>query len=281
MATIAGRMTVPRPGTDAALLPYGLFKVANGPLPLPDHASVGGLVFQSPYCKQPSGYDVNCPPASKAAALVGSYDTVTGDPFVVLAGMECGALSGDERGPDAYSRDLVVQALMAGEQRLVERIFSEGLNGQAKALNDAGGTLLAGAAANVVEAFGRLEDAFADVYGLPAILHVPLAAAAAVKANHLVEKDSAGIWRTVAGNAVSFGAYTGADEADVVPASPATTLYITGQVSVWRNDIWVSPWAESIDKTTNQIHRFAERTYVVTYECAATSVAVTNMFACC
>ena len=279
MATIAGRDVVARPGSGSSLLPYGLFKVANGPLDLPVHASVGGLVFQSPYCKQPIGYAVNCPPASKAAALTGSYDTVNGDPFVVLAGMECGAMSGDERGPDAYSRDLVVEALQAGEQRLVENIFSTGAVGQAKALAS-GGTQLA-AAANTVAAISALEAAFAPLYGLPAVIHVPITGIGAVINGHLVEKDAAGIWRTALGNAVVFGNYAATSQTGVAPVAPASNIYITGQVTVWRSDIWVSPWAESIDKTTNQIHRFAERTYVVTYECASVAIGVTDIFACC
>lgn len=279
MATIAGRDVVARPGTGSSLLPYGLFKVANGPLDLPIHASVGGLVYQSPYCKQPIGYAVNCPPASKSSALTGSYDTINGDPFVVLSGMECGATFGDERGPDAYTRDLVTESLLAGEQRLVESIFSQGLVGQQKDL-PSGGTQLA-AAANTVAAISQLEAAFAPLYGLPATIHVPIAAMGTVMNGHLVEKDSAGIWRTAIGNAVVFGNYAGLNQSAVAPVSPATNIYITGQVSIWRGDIWVSPWAESIDKTTNQIHRFAERTYVVTYECASVAIGVTDMFACC
>lgn len=279
MATIAGRDTVGRPGSGASLLPYGLFKVANGPLDLPEHASVGGLQFQSPYCKQPTGYAVACVPSSKSAALTGSYDTVNGDPFVVLAGMECGALSDDGRGPDAYSRDLVIEALLAGEQRLVESVFSQGTVGQAKDL-PSGGTQLT-AAADVVEGLSRLEAAFAALYGLPATLHVPIVAMGTVMNAHLVDRDAAGIWRTALGNAVVFGNYAGLDQAGAAPVSPATNIYITGQVTIWRNDIWVSPWAESIDKSTNQVHRFAERTYIVTYECASVAIGITDAFTCC
>lgn len=280
MATIAGRDNVSRPGTGAERLAYGLYTVANGPLDLPTHASVGGLDFQTPYCKAGSLYEVNCPPATKSASLTGGYQTVNGDPFVVLVGSECGSLSGDDlRDPDQYTRDLVVQALLSKEQRLVEVAISNGGGvGQAPDLSN-GGTQLA-AAANVVEAFGKLEAAYDDLYGLPAVIHVPTMAAAAVKANHLVEKDGA-IWRTVMGNAVSFGAYTGADQTGAVPASPATNIYITGQVTVWHGPIWVSPWAESIDKTTNQVHRFAERNIVVAYECSSVAVQVTDAFACC
>ncbi len=278
MATIAGRFTLARPGPGPELLPYGLFKVAP-PQTLPEHASVGGLVFQSPFCKPAQGYAVACTPASKAASFTGGYTNASADPFVVLVGSECGAMSGDEnRTPDQYSEDLVVLALRAQEQRLVENIMSTGANGEAPSLS-AGGTQLA-AASNVVNGVQALEAAFAAVYGLPAVLHIPIAASGQFMNGHLAEKDSNGVWRTALGNAVSFGNYAGNTQAGAAPAAGHTNLIITGQVSVWRSDIFVSPWAESIDKATNQIHRFAERTYVVDYECPPIGVDV-DFTVCC
>lgn len=280
MATIAGRWTLARPGPGPELLPYGLFKVANGPFDLDPHASVGGLVFQSPFCKQGQGYAVNCPPGSKAASFTGGYANATADPFVILVGSECGAMSGDEnRTPDQYTADLVKLALRAAEQRLVENIFSTGAVGAVPSLST-GGTQLA-AAANIVVGLQALEAAFAAVYGLPAVIHVPIAASGVLMNGHLVEKDSAGIWRTAVGNAVSFGNYAGNNvNTGAAPAAGHATIAITGQVTVWRGDIFVSPWAESIDKVTNQIHRFAERSYIVDFECPAIGVDV-DLTVCC
>lgn len=279
MATIAGRWTLARPGPGPELLPYGLFKVAP-PQSMDEHAFVGGLVFQSPFCKQAQGYATNCPPASKAASFTGGYANASADPFNVLVGSECGAMSGDEnRTPDQYSEDLVVNALRAAEQRLVENIFSAGTFGATPSLSS-GGTMLA-AAANVVVGIQALEAAFAAVYGLPAVIHIPIAASAMIMNAHLLDKDSAGIWRTAIGNAVSFGNYAGNNvSTGAAPAAGHTTFAITGQVSVWRNDIFVSPWAESIDKVTNQVHRFAERAYLVDFECPAIGVDV-DFTVCC
>lgn len=279
MATIMGRFNTPRPGPDAGVLPYGLFSVANGPLDLDVHASGGGLSFQSPYCKTAQGYDVACVPGTKSASLVNGYTTINADPFVVLAGSECGALSADEtRNPDEYSRDLVSEALRSQEQRLVESIFSRGLNGQAPGLVS-GGTQLA-AAGNIVLGLQALEAAYASLYGLPAVIYVPIAGSGVFMNGHLAEKDNRGIWRTATGNAVVFGNFAGYSQAGVAPAAGHANLYITGQVTVWRNDIFVSPWAESIDKVTNQVHRFAERTYVVAYECGSVAVDV-DLTVCC
>lgn len=270
------RYPVPRPGPGYELQPYGLFTVANGPLPLPEQASVNGLEWETPYCGLPTGYEVACVPGSKAAALVDGYTIVTGDPFTVLKGSLCG--SSNSSADDRRTRDLVLSALYAGEQRAVENIFSRQLVGQARGLSGGGATQLA-ASANVIQAFALLEAAFGAVYGLPGIIHVPLLAEPMVKREGLVDKVS-GKWMTPTGHAVSFGNYAGYTAADVAPAAGNTNIYITAPVTVYRNEPFVSPWAESIDKTTNQIRRFAERTYIVTYECAAFATE-TSYTTCC
>jgi hypothetical protein len=205
---------------------------------------------------------------------------VTGNPFVVMAGSECGAMTTDDRTPDAYTRDLVVNKLRAGEQRIVESIFSTGANGQSPGLTS--GTAL-GASLDIPDAFGLLESEFAKVYGLLGVIHVPLLAMGQVMNAHQVEKDSSGIWRTATGHAVSFGNYSGNAPGGGAPAADHTNIYITGAVNVWRtsdSNLFVSPWAESIDKTTNQIHRYVEREYVVTFECTALATDVTYKTCC-
>lgn len=285
MASLIPRTFVSRPGPGAETQPYGLFTVAR-PLGADEHAFIGGVEFQSPFCSIPQSYVVDCPPGSKAASLTGGYTTVTGDPFVVLAGSECGAITTDQRTPDEYTRDLVINKLKGFEQRLVESVFSRGLSGQAPGLSTAAGTVTVATPTtdNLVNAIQALEGAYGAAFGLPGVIHLPLKASAQLMNGHLVDKDSAGIWRTSVGTAVSIGNYQGYGPTDVAPADAAHRwIYMTGPVTVWRQDdgdIFVSPWAESIDKSTNQIHRFAERSYVVTYECVSFAV-LANIEACC
>ena len=279
------RSFVSRPGPGVETQPYGLFTVAR-PLSMPEHGDIAGVEFQSPFCSLPSSYVVNCPPGSKTAALTGGYTTVIGDPFVVLAGSECGAITTDSRTPDEYTRDLVINKLKAFEQRLVESVFSRGLSGQAPGLSTAAGTVTVPTPTtdNLVNAIQALEGAYGAAFGLPGVIHLPLKASAQLANGHLVDKDSSGIWRTPVGTAVSIGNYQGYGPTDVASADAAHRwIYLTGPVTVWRqddSDIFVSPWAESIDKSTNQTHRFAERAYVVTYECVSFAV-LANIEACC
>jgi hypothetical protein len=274
------RILVPRPGPGYEVQPYGLFKVANGPLDLPPKAITGGLEYETPYCGLPDGYDIACEPGSKAASLVGGWDLVTGDPFTVLEGSACGFGGWDRAASDARTRELVLSKLFAGEQRRVEDIFSRGTFGQARSLAG-GGAIPQAASANVLVAFSTLEAIFATTYGLPGMLHVPILAQPAVVAHHLVEQGRDGIWYTPMGTKVVFGNYAGLAPGGGAPAAGSTNIYITAPVNVWRSpEPFVSPWAESVNTTTNQIHRFAEREYVVTYECAAYATE-TDYTACC
>lgn len=277
------REYVARPGPGSGVQPYGLFAVANMET-LPEHASVFGIEFQTPYCTLPSGYAVNCPPASKAAALVSAYTTVTGDPFVVLAGMECGAITGNVgQTPDEYTRNYVIEKLRASEQRVVESIMSRGLNGQAPGLSTAAGTVTVPTPTldNLVNAVQALEGAYGALYGLPGVLHVPLKAMGQLANSHLLERDGSR-WVTNTGTRVSIGNYQGYGPTDVAPADAAHRwIYLTGPVTVFsQSEPFVSPWEESIDKATNQTHRFAERTYIVTWECVTLAV-LANIEACC
>ena len=273
------RIRVERPGPGYELQPYGLFTAANGPLDLPPKAIMGGLEFETPYCGMPGCYAISCTPGSKASAMTGSWTTVLGDPFTVLKGSLCGF--SNDAASEARTRDYVINNLRGAEQRIVENVFSRGLCGQAPGLSTSGATVVAPLAVNnIVTAMAVLESAFGAAYGLPGIFHIPLLAMPAVINAHQVDFRN-GKWYTASGHVVSFGNYAGYSPADVAPAAGHTWIYLTGPTTVWRNpDIFLSPWGESVDKATNQIKRYAEREYVVTYECAAFATD-TDLTTCC
>lgn len=252
---------------------YGLFKVATGPLELPEKARNGGLQYETGVCVLPRGYAVACPPGSKT--FDAGFSTITGNPFVVIATAVCGSMGLD----DARARQLVTQRLFAGEQAIVELVLSDGSVGAAPSLanNNPNLTMLT-AATNVVLGVGALEDWLYARYGLPGVIHASPEASVWFQEHHLIDKDSAGIWRTAMGTAVSFGNYSGLTAAGAAPAAGHTTLYITGQVAVYRtpdSGIYVSPWGTLIDRSTNQSYMVAEREYVVTYDCMGVGIDVT------
>lgn len=249
---------------------YGLFKVATGPLALPvPQAGEGGIQYQTPLCVLPNGYDVDCTPDAKV--LTDQLGLVVGTPFVVIADTLCGTLGHTE----AEWNEYVLQRLYAGEQATVERIFSNGDNGEAPSLANNPDVVDLGAAASISDAIGQLESWLYAQYGPAGILHIPILANSAVYKDFHILRDTDGILYTPMGTKVSFGNYSGDTPGGDAPADGHTTFYITGQVAIWRAATpFVSPYGASIDKVTNQIRMYAEREYVLAFDCYVAAIDV-------
>jgi hypothetical protein len=253
---------------------YGLFNAANGPLDLPVHARNGGLQYTTNVCTLPGGYAVNCTPGGVAKTFTDGLSTITGNPFVVIAETLCGTIGYSE----AEWNQFAFQKLQAGEQAIVELIFSGGTFGAAPSLtnNTPNATLLT-AATSTAQAIGRLEGWLYGLYGPAGIIHIPITDASYVLIDGVVYKDG-GVWRTKNGTAVSFGNYANLGVAGAAPAAGHSFWYITGQMSIWRtpdSEVFISPWDRSITLTTNQLRMYAEREYVVAYDCRVAAVDIT------
>lgn len=275
MAVLANqRVLVRRPGVLTA--PYGLFTVtrAMGTLidQMPQGAGQGGINYQTGVCELPTGYETNCLEALDDKGIGDPTTTITGDPFVVLTQLSCGSVGMDQQ----LLTEMMRERRLAGEQSIVENIFSTGDFGAAESLsNNTPAAVNAGAGANVVEAISNLEDALyggTTAYGLTGVLHVPYLAAAFLSQAHVIWRDNAGIWRTAAGTPVVIGNYAGTGPAGEAPAAGTTYLYITGQVSIWRtpeSSIFEPQLSMVLDRSTNQVNAQSEREYIVTFECAS------------
>lgn len=269
MAVIANsRAYVEAPSNTAPR--YGLFAAANGPFELPAHASGGGLEYETGLCLLPYGYAINCEdPATKT--YTDGVDLITGDPFAVVLAKRCGTVG---MTPERWTRFLM-EGLLAGEQAAVESIFSDETFDQAPGLANATGVATLAAAANVIAGIGALEAWLAARYGPVGVIHIPAVAAHQVQSGGGLRWDGSR-WRTALGNIVSFGNYKGLTPAGAAPAAGHTTFYITGQVTIWRSgNVFLTPYGEAIDKATNQLYGFAEREYVIAYDCFVAGVDVT------
>lgn len=268
--TANARVLVPRPG--ALLRRYGLFDVANGPLPLPLHASMGGLEWQSAVCDYATVTEIECPSPETPKTFTEGVSTLVADPFVVRSSLACAPVGLT----DALLRQRLLERLTATEQSAVERTFSTGDFGQAPSLsNNTPAATDAGASANVTQAIARLEHWLYVTmgYGPTGVLHIPITAAALLDAAGTVHWDTATrTYRTTVGTKVSFGAYTGEGPAGEDPAAGTAYLYITGDVTVWQaplSDVFVTPLSEAFNRLTNQVTAQAEREYAVGFECYA------------
>src|SRR5574341_487945 len=236
MAVLANqREYVRRPG---ALVPrYGLFTVAQAMgtlvegVPMPSHAGQGGLEYDTSVCDLPTCFETNCIDTLGTKPVGATDTTVTGDPFVVLTSISCGSVGMTA----AILRERLRERAVAGEQATVEDTFSRGLCGINPSLANSDPLVTALAATtNIVEAVSLLESTFYAGYGLPGVIHAPIAASAFLMQAYQMWRDSAGVWRTPAGSYISIGNYAGLSPAGVAPAVNTTWLYITSQVGIWR-----------------------------------------------
>lgn len=246
------------------------------------HWADGGLVIDDELCDDPNPYTVACT-ADLAAKTFTTTNSVPGTPFVVYAGIVCGSVGYSE----AEFQAKVTNRLLAGEQGVVEAVFSRQLNGQSRGLANAtpnATTITATSTTGghlVADQVGALEEALYSTYGPRGVLHVPFQYGERMKAENIIEPDGnvfagSGVWRTALGTAVSIGNYEGYSPAGVAPVAGHTWIYITGQAWVWRNpDVFVSTLQGSLNQTTNQVTFLAEREYIVTYECGAFALDVT------
>lgn len=235
-------------------LRYGLITAANGPLELPQHAESGGLTFNPVSCGRAHTYSVDCDHDEKS--FDEQPDAVVGSPFLAYGSLMCGT-AGTTPGEMAASAS---RNLINGEQTQAEAALA--------ALLAAGATPLAAADPSLVGVVGELEQWLYGTtgaqYGNVGYLHAPARFAAYAMESSLIVQDGAKLTTRMGSVWVFGGGYPDDD-----------TVYISGQVTVWRStDVFVPDTSRAIDLAANQRYALAERPYVVTYECAAASATV-------
>lgn len=250
---------------------YGLFDAATGPLPMPAYGEAGGIRYKDTTTVLPAGFEVLC----TTSAVTFSNDCgshITGTPFFVQATMTTGSVGMSQ----AEIADTLTARLLAGEQSVVESVFSQGTFGQANSLanNATAPTILAGAA-TIRDGIGALESWLASVTSVVGIIHLPM-----VVGTYL---DDCGVTRqgrrlvTQAGNVVSLGNYANLGPGGGAAAAGHIYAYACETTTVFREtDVFVSPYEANLDLSRfagepaepamlNQIHALARRGYVVTH----------------
>lgn len=261
---------------------YGLLDAANGPIDMPlAQVRNGGLSYISATCGTGFGYEIACidAQADKGAFFGDGVDIVTGTPFIIGTTLTCGSVGFTE----AEYRAMAMERLASVEQAELERIFSSDTVGQGPSLTAADGIItVTGGGSTVSHVISHLEQARycgfganTAQYGVPGVLHLPVAVFNQAKQDGLLEFDGTR-WRTAMGTFVSTGCYANEDPAGAAPADGTFWVYITGQVYIWRStDVLISPIEGALNRTTNQVRMMVEREYVVAYECGGFAKAVT------
>lgn len=258
-------------------IPYGLFRVATGPMPFPvEAAQAGGVIYQPDNCEDDVFLRmVACPPITGAISFTGIEATISGAPFMVYTTFQCSTIG--------YSLEEQAQRVRVRHalrrQTAVERRL---WGGQTSATDGnitglfAGATSL-GTASCVTEAVEMLEQTLADNGVFGGIIHARPGMSAHLANAHLTE-DRGPRKETYLGTAIVFGqGYSGVGPTGQAVSGDTEWMYATGRVMIWGNDeVWVPPVGETIDRSTNTVFLAAEQVYAVAVECGVWAVQVTR-----
>lgn len=234
---------------------YSILDAAIGPLDLPGNRLVG-VDYESPFCTAPVATDVDCESPGELVADTGT-SIIHATEFQTTAELTCLA-PGDQY---PRLRDMVLARLEGGEHVAVEEQVASLLAASTPA--DLGNVL------DVAEAYSILEDyAYQEQrYGIRAVIHAAVNTSAhQSNARELIKSGAA--WTTHMNTVVYWNA-----------GLPENTLYVTGQVALWRaggeDYPWVNPEAAALDRTTNNWSLFAQRPWAAGWECFQARVTVT------
>jgi hypothetical protein len=283
-------LTAPRgllvPGPQAVPARYGLFSVAQAGDTADGHWQAG-LEFEDPLCAGirstlPHCGDPSPEPAAKEPDPGPIFRSV--DPFTLIGSYDC-SVGGR---PVSQAFDIATRRLLAREEQGVEEILWTGVTVDGTLSSSlAGGdtdatvvvTDLTGASTlDPVAALDVLEEAMGTCVPGQGVIHVPYRAASTLSSRYLVvpEDVPAGTsFRTHVGNLVALGAgYPGTGPANIAVAANETWIFGTGQVMVWKGDVFLNPpeVAQAIDRILNNITVYAERTYAVGFSCCLFAV---------
>lgn len=240
-------------------IPYGLFSVAEvhdssdahwsgGGIELENHLGCGGLTVATQPCDTPT---------TKTEFISPEY--ITGAPLTAYAQYTC-------RGPSEFNnaKDYATKALVAGEERAVERAFFEETLALADDITPVGETLTA------LEGIALLEGWFPDVSG-PFAPTLHLNRTTATLGWAVIERHGNHL-ETVIGSDVAAGAgyfQDGYDEA-------GSWIIATGPIVVMRGVAQVHDPYFVQDPMDNTFVALAERTFSFAYLCSPLKVLVSN-----
>jgi hypothetical protein len=186
-------------------------------------------------------------------------DFVTGDPFVVYAGVSCDL----QRLPESKAR--AERRLAMVESRMVDLHIDAMLATDGDVV-DLGGPMSLGEAIGVAEAFA------ATVYGGAPTLLVPRVVVPCGAAGTL-HPNLDGTLATLAGSPVA----PLTTPITVPVTAPVATLYVTGQITLLRSPVasFSVPQQIADDGTFEPMRALAERIYVPVFDCLVAKVEVT------
>lgn len=224
-------------------------------------------------------------PENKEGAL-GGVDTFDGDPFTLVAGYECSV--GGRPVEDAWR--FAGDRLTQGEARAVERTFWTGLDNFGNPIRNTLGYAYEedeGAfdvtpddtAVPITDGLALLESWAGDNMSCAPVIHAGRGLAVYMANAGLLEPSGQILYSKGTGSRIAIGGgYLVNGPLGVEPAVGEGWMFVTGSIKVVRSPMFFTPEegekAAAINRSTNDIQVFAERTYGITRGCGLAAVRV-------
>jgi hypothetical protein len=244
-----------------------------------------GIEWDHIDCDAP-GVVIGCPPMPENKITTERGNTwQTAGTFTLVAGYKCSALGRST----AEAWDIAGERLKRGEDRGVESVLwwpgtDLGDHVIPGSLADSEVDVITlnptpGTAVSVIDGLALLEDFAGRCSGCSPIVHATRGVGVYMAGEHLVTREGSSLYSTGTGSRIVVGGGYGAvGEGPSAPASGEAWMAITGQVKILRGPTFFTPErgneAAAIDRSTNDIKVYAERTYALQVECCVGAVLV-------
>ena len=267
---------------------YRLLTVANGPIEVgPDGQPIriyGGVTYEPTFCGTSHDYPVVCAPDESPGESPGTFekvfdplgDFVEADPFVIYSTLLCGGAGHENMAQ--WMREKTLLRFAAGEATGVERNFARILAASsAPLLTPADSTNIVSVIATLEQWLYGVQDVMSTLgptegiaYNYRGYIHATPRVAAYAADAHLIEQMGSYKVTPLGSVWVFGGGYSGALPGAAAAVDGTDAVYITGQVTIWRDpEIQMPSLEQTFDRTANQWRGLAERAYSVAYDCGA------------
>ena len=257
-------------------VPYGLFTVAQGPVPFPMDGMAGGVQYVPNDCDGSIFVRaIVCPPITGAVSFTSVEGSISGAPFTVYSTYTCGSVGfSQEEATQRVTTRLQLRAQTAVEKRLWQGITSATDGNLTGLFANATPVGFAGCPTEAVEI---LEQTLADNNVFGGIIHARVGLAAHLSNNFLIY-ERGNQKQTPYGTPYVFGqGYSGIGPTGQAVGPDTEWMYASGRIIVYRDpDVWVPPYGQVFNRTTNQITLMAQQNYALIVECGVWAVQVTR-----